>query len=247
MKVGFIGLGRMGQRHGRPRARRRPRPGGLRRRARARRRSSGPRARASRRRSPTSARTVTSSITMLVEDAAVLDVALRPGGLCDSLPTGAIHMVMGTHGVATIRALEDGARRGRARRWSPRPCSAGPTSPPPDSSASCRRAARTRCARASRCSRSIGRRIFHAGPEARVAPRRSSWPTTPCSAAPWWRWPKGFSLVRKYDVEPQVFQDVMVEGLFAAHGLQGLRPEDGRRELRPGRLADHRRPQGRAA
>jgi branched-subunit amino acid ABC-type transport system permease component len=46
-------------------------------------------------------------ITMLVEDAAVLDVALRPGGMRDSLPKGAIHLAMGTYGVATIRALED--------------------------------------------------------------------------------------------------------------------------------------------
>src|SRR5215210_7954368 len=46
-------------------------------------------------------------ITMLVEDAAVIDVALRAGGMRDALPQGAIHMAMGTYGVATIRALED--------------------------------------------------------------------------------------------------------------------------------------------
>src|SRR5262245_32303169 len=38
-------------------------------------------------------------VTMLVEDKAILDVALGSGGLCDSLPRGAIHLVMGTHGV----------------------------------------------------------------------------------------------------------------------------------------------------
>src|SRR5262245_14200688 len=47
-------------------------------------------------------------VSMLVEDAAALEVALGAGGLRDSLPKGAIHMVMGTHGVATIRALEAG-------------------------------------------------------------------------------------------------------------------------------------------
>jgi 3-hydroxyisobutyrate dehydrogenase-like beta-hydroxyacid dehydrogenase len=45
-------------------------------------------------------------ITMLVEDATVIDVALGPSGLCDSLSADAIHLVMGTHGVATIRALD---------------------------------------------------------------------------------------------------------------------------------------------
>src|SRR5688500_13369738 len=38
-------------------------------------------------------------VTMLVEDAAVSQVALGAGGLCETLPKGAIHLVMGTHGV----------------------------------------------------------------------------------------------------------------------------------------------------
>ena len=33
-------------------------------------------------------------------------VALGAGGLCESLPKGAIHLVMGTHGVAVVRQLE---------------------------------------------------------------------------------------------------------------------------------------------
>src|SRR5690606_1141936 len=45
-------------------------------------------------------------ISMLVEDRALVDVALGEGGLRDSLARGAIHLVMGTHGVATIRELE---------------------------------------------------------------------------------------------------------------------------------------------
>ena len=45
-------------------------------------------------------------ITMLAEDFAVHEVAFGPGGICASLPAGAIHMAMGTYGVATIRALE---------------------------------------------------------------------------------------------------------------------------------------------
>ena len=45
-------------------------------------------------------------VTMLVEDKAILDVALGAGGLCESLSRGAIHLVMGTHGVATVRQLE---------------------------------------------------------------------------------------------------------------------------------------------
>src|SRR6516162_7109669 len=46
-------------------------------------------------------------ITMLVEDATVTEVALGPGGLRDSLSRGAIHLAMGTYGVATIRTLAE--------------------------------------------------------------------------------------------------------------------------------------------
>ena len=45
-------------------------------------------------------------VSMLVEDSIVLDVVTGAGGMRDSLPKGAIHLVMGTHGVATVRALE---------------------------------------------------------------------------------------------------------------------------------------------
>src|SRR5690606_25642098 len=45
-------------------------------------------------------------VSMLVEDRALRDVTLGEGGLRDSLPKGTIHLVMGTHGIATIRELE---------------------------------------------------------------------------------------------------------------------------------------------
>ena len=44
-------------------------------------------------------------ITMLADDAALNEVALAKGGLRDSLPAGAVHMAMGTHGVGAIRSL----------------------------------------------------------------------------------------------------------------------------------------------
>jgi 3-hydroxyisobutyrate dehydrogenase-like beta-hydroxyacid dehydrogenase len=44
-------------------------------------------------------------ISMLAEDAAVHAVVFGTGGLRDSLPAGAIHLAMGTYGIGTIRAL----------------------------------------------------------------------------------------------------------------------------------------------
>src|SRR5437899_7575041 len=46
-------------------------------------------------------------ITMLVEDESVINVALGPGGIRDSFPPGSIHLAMGTYGVAAIRTLAD--------------------------------------------------------------------------------------------------------------------------------------------
>src|SRR5690242_13637009 len=46
-------------------------------------------------------------VTMLVEDATVLDVVLTTAGMRDSLRPSGIHLAMGTYGVATIRKLGD--------------------------------------------------------------------------------------------------------------------------------------------
>ena len=45
-------------------------------------------------------------VTMLVADSAVREVAIGSNGLSESLPAGAIHLVMGTHGVAVVREME---------------------------------------------------------------------------------------------------------------------------------------------
>ena len=47
-------------------------------------------------------------ITMLVEDATVLEVAQGATGICNSLPPGAIHLAMGTYGIAAIRTKVEG-------------------------------------------------------------------------------------------------------------------------------------------
>ena len=44
--------------------------------------------------------------TMLADDAAVLAVVGQPGGLKDSLPKGGIHICAGTHSVAAVQKLK---------------------------------------------------------------------------------------------------------------------------------------------
>lgn len=153
-------------------------------------------------------------ITMLVEDAGVLDVALRHDGMRDSLPKGAIHLAMGTYGVATVRSLEAAhAEAGQVLVAAPvlgRPdlAAAGQLGVvpggPEDAVARCMPLLQT-----------IGKRIFPAGPkpECATAIKLANNAVLGCAMV---AMAEGFALVRKYGVLPQVFQDVMVEGLFAS-------------------------------
>jgi 3-hydroxyisobutyrate dehydrogenase-like beta-hydroxyacid dehydrogenase len=153
-------------------------------------------------------------VTMLVEDAAVVDVATRPGGLCESLPPGAIHMAMGTYGVAAIRTLA------AAHAQAGQVLVAAPVLGRPDLAAAGQLGVvpggpEEAVARCEPLLQLIGRRIFHAGPkpECATAIKLANNAVLGCAMV---AMAEGFALVRKYGVTPQVFQDVMVEGLFAA-------------------------------
>jgi 3-hydroxyisobutyrate dehydrogenase-like beta-hydroxyacid dehydrogenase len=153
-------------------------------------------------------------VTMLVEDAAAVNIATQPGGLCESLPRGAIHLAMGTYGVAAIRTLEEAhAKAGQTLVAAPvlgRPdlAAAGQLGVVPGGPED----AVSRCAPLLNL---IGRRIFPAGPkpECATAIKLANNAVLGCAMV---AMAEGFALVRKYGVQPQVFQDVMVEGLFAS-------------------------------
>ena len=153
-------------------------------------------------------------ITMLAEDAHVLDVASSSGGLRESLPRGAVHLAMGTYGIATIRALgEIHAEAGQV-------LVAAPVLGRPDLAASGQLgivAAGPEDA-VDRCEPLlgiIGRHTFRAGakPEAATAIKLANNLVLGCAIQ---AMGEAFSLVRKYGVAPKVFYDVMTEGLFSA-------------------------------
>jgi 3-hydroxyisobutyrate dehydrogenase-like beta-hydroxyacid dehydrogenase len=153
-------------------------------------------------------------ITMLVEDATVMSVALGKGGLCDSLPPGSIHLVMGTHGVATVRALEE------SHRDAGQHLVAAPVLGRPDLAAAGQlgivaAGAEAAMARVEPLLSVMGRRTFLAGakPESATAIKLANNAVLGCAMV---AMAEGFALVRKYGVVPQVFQDVMTEGLFSA-------------------------------
>ena len=153
-------------------------------------------------------------VSMLVEDAAVADVALGANGLAANMRKGAVHVVMGTHGVAMVRQLDAKHREaGQVLVAAPvlgRPDLAatgqlGIVAGGPDDAV----------AHVTPLLSVMGKRIFPAGtkPESATAIKLANNAVLGCAMV---AMAEGFALVRRYDVVPQVFQDVMVEGLFGA-------------------------------
>ena len=151
---------------------------------------------------------------MLVHDQAIKDTALAPDGLCDRLPAGAIHILMGTHGIAAVRELE--ARHAAAGQT----LVAAPVLGRPDLAAqgqlgivaSGPEAALEKC---QVLLDSMGRKTFVAGtkPESASSIKLANNAVLGCAMV---AMAEGFALTRRYGVERQIFQDVMTEGLFSA-------------------------------
>ena len=126
--------------------------------------------------------------TMLADDAAVLEVVGQAGGLKELLPKGGIHICSGTHSVATIRKLA--AVHGDAGQvllaapmlGRPEVVASGQAGMllggPKDSLDRCRP-----------LFEAIARRCYEAGPSRPALPRSSS-PIILCSAAPSKPWAK---------------------------------------------------------
>lgn len=152
--------------------------------------------------------------TMLSDDAALEEVAVRAGGLLESLPSGGIHVCSGTHGINIIRRLKkEHAARGQVLITAPvlgRPevVSSGQAGIVISGEV----AALRRCAP---LFSAIAPRIVEAGhdPEAATAIKIANNFVLGCAIE---AMGEAFSLVRKYGVAPQIFHDVMAEGLFAA-------------------------------
>jgi 3-hydroxyisobutyrate dehydrogenase-like beta-hydroxyacid dehydrogenase len=153
-------------------------------------------------------------ITMLADEAAIDAVAFGEGGLRDRLPAGAIHLAMGTYGIGTIRALA--AAHAAARQT----LVAAPVLGRPDLAASGQLGIVSAgpdeaVGRCEPLFKIIGRLTFHAGkePEAASAIKLANNLVLGCAIQ---AMGEAFSLVRRYDVMPQVLYDVMTDGLFAA-------------------------------
>ena len=151
--------------------------------------------------------------TMLADDAAVMDVASKPAGLVESLPRGGIHICAGTHSVACIAELKE--RHNKAGQV----LLATPMLGRPEVVLSGQAGMVLAGVKASvdRCRAlfdAIARRTFEGGPDpvAAAAIKIANNFVLGCAIE---AMGEGFALVRKYDVAPEVFLDVMTDGLFA--------------------------------
>ena len=153
-------------------------------------------------------------ITMVADDTAVKEVALGSGGIRDSLAPGAIHLCMGTHSVAAVQALSAAHVQADQKMVSapvlgrPDAAAAGQlgivAGGPHDAVKACEPLFQV-----------LGRRTFEAGakPEGAAAIKLTN---NFVLGAAIEAMAEAFSLVRKYGVGPQVFFDVMTDALFAA-------------------------------
>jgi 3-hydroxyisobutyrate dehydrogenase-like beta-hydroxyacid dehydrogenase len=151
-------------------------------------------------------------ISMVTDDKALLEVV--KDGVVPGLPKGAIHVAMGTHSVAAIREigpLHDQAGQvlvGAPVLGRPEAAAAGQigvvAGGPKDA-----------VAKLAPLFDVIGRRTFDAGtkPEGASVVKLANNMMIGCAIE---AMGEGFSLVRKYGVDPATFYDVMTDGLFSA-------------------------------
>ncbi len=153
-------------------------------------------------------------ISMVADDAALYDVALGVGGVRDALAKGAVHVSMGTHSAAVVQAV-DAAHKEKGQSFVAAPVLGRPDAAaagqivivcggPADALATCEPAFGI-----------LGRKTMVAAsaPEAAIAIKLANNFVLGCAVE---TMAEAFALVRKYGVDPQVFYDVMTDGLFAA-------------------------------
>lgn len=150
--------------------------------------------------------------TMLTDDKALAEVVA--GGLLQSLPKGAIHVPMGTHSVTALDEL------GGTHADAGQILVAAPVLGRPDAAAAGQLgivAAGPADAidKVQPLFAMFGRRTFNAGanPAGAAAVKLANNMVLGCAIE---AMGEGFALTRKFGVEPAVFNDVLTDGLFAA-------------------------------
>jgi 3-hydroxyisobutyrate dehydrogenase-like beta-hydroxyacid dehydrogenase len=151
-------------------------------------------------------------ISMLTDDKALAEVVRD--GVAPGLPKGAIHVAMGTHSVNALREI--GALHDKAGHV----FVAAPVLGRPEAAAQGQvgvvaAGPKDAVQKLAPLFQLIGRRTFDAGtkPEGAAAVKLANNMLIGCAIE---AMAEGFALTRKYGVDPATFYDVMTDGLFAA-------------------------------
>jgi len=153
-------------------------------------------------------------IAMVADDNALETVTFHPGGVRDSLAKGSVYCSMGTHSAGVIQSI-DAALKKNGLTFVAAPVLGRPdaaaagqivivSAGPADALKKCEPVFSI-----------LGRKTMEAAsaPEAAIAIKLANNFVLGCAVE---TMAEAFALVRKYGVQPQVFYDVMTEGLFAA-------------------------------
>jgi 3-hydroxyisobutyrate dehydrogenase-like beta-hydroxyacid dehydrogenase len=158
-------------------------------------------------------------VTMLVDDATVLDVVHSPGGMRDSLPPQSIHLAMGTYGVDAMLALM------QTHEAAGQSIVAAPVLGRPQLAAQGRLGivAAGKPAAVDACLpllSLIGRRVFRAGetPTSATAIKLANNHLLGCALV---AMAEAFSLTRKHEVPPRLLYDLFIAGGLNAPAYTG--------------------------
>jgi len=153
-------------------------------------------------------------ISMVADDTALNAVTLDPGGIRESLPNDAVHVAMGTHSAGAIQALA-AAHAEKRQAFVAAPVLGRPDAAAAGQLVIVAAGPGTALEKCEPAFSAMGRKTVKAAatPESAIAIKLANNFVLGCAIQ---TIAEGFSLVRKYGVNPQVFYDVMTEGLFAA-------------------------------
>jgi 3-hydroxyisobutyrate dehydrogenase-like beta-hydroxyacid dehydrogenase len=166
--------------------------------------------------------------TMLTDDAAVMDVVGQSGGLKETMPAGGIHICAGTHSVAATRALQE------LHKLAGQILIAAPVLGRPDvvASGNATIVVGGPSEKVHYCQplfAAIAGRVVETGsdPTSAAAVKLANNFVLGCAIE---AMGEGFALVRKYGVRPEIFYGVLADGLFAcgAYKIYGKMISEGR-------------------
>lgn len=153
-------------------------------------------------------------ISMVENDAALHAITNGPGGLLDNLPQGGVHVLMGTHSLAAVKALHE-AHVARGQQLVSAPVLGRPPAAEAGQLGIIAAGDQAAIARCAPLFEAMGRRTYNVGadPIAAAAAKIANNFVLACAIE---ALGEGFALGRKCGLRPEAFQEILTDGLFGS-------------------------------